>query len=60
MSLTGHPSVAVPNGFEVNGSPAGVMFSGQLYREGELMALARAFQDQNRQYEKLPPLFAAS
>jgi len=36
------------------------MFSGQLYREGELMALARAFQDQNRQYEKLPPLFAAS
>jgi Asp-tRNA(Asn)/Glu-tRNA(Gln) amidotransferase A subunit family amidase len=52
--------VAVPNGFEANGSPAGVMFSGQLYREGELMALARAFQDQNRQYEKLPPLFAAS
>ena len=35
------------------------MFSGHLYREGELMALARAFQDQNRQYEKLPPLFAA-
>ena len=60
MSLTGHPSVAVPNGFEANGSPAGVMFSGQLYREGDLMALARAFQDQNRQYEKLPPLFAAS
>jgi len=60
MSLTGHPSVAVPNGFAPNGSPAGIMFSGHLYREGELMALARAFQDQNRQYEKLPPLFAAS
>lgn len=59
MSLTGHPSVAVPNGFAANGSPAGVMFSGQLYREGELMALAKAFQDQNRQYEKHPPLFAA-
>ena len=58
MSLTGHPSVAVPNGFAPNGSPAGIMFSGHLYREGELMALARAFQDQNRQYEKLPPLFA--
>jgi Asp-tRNA(Asn)/Glu-tRNA(Gln) amidotransferase A subunit family amidase len=60
MSLTGHPSVAVPNGFAPNGSPAGVMFSGQLYREGELMALAKAFQDQNRQYEQLPPLFAVS
>jgi Asp-tRNA(Asn)/Glu-tRNA(Gln) amidotransferase A subunit family amidase len=59
MSLTGHPSVAVPNGFAPNGSPAGVMFSGQLYREGDLMALAKAFQDQNRQYEKLPPLFVA-
>ena len=60
MSLTGHPSVAVPNGFAPNGSPAGIMFSGHLYREGELMALAKAFQDQNRQYEKLPPLFAAN
>jgi Asp-tRNA(Asn)/Glu-tRNA(Gln) amidotransferase A subunit family amidase len=58
MSLTGHPSVAVPNGFEPDGSPTGVMFSGHLYREGELMALAKAFQDQNRQYEKQPPLFA--
>jgi Asp-tRNA(Asn)/Glu-tRNA(Gln) amidotransferase A subunit family amidase len=57
MSLTGHPSVAVPNGFGANGSPTGVMFSGHLYREGDVMALAKAFQDQNRQYEKLPPLF---
>ncbi len=60
MSLTGHPSVAVPNGFAPTGSPTGIMFSGQLYREGELMALAKAFQDQNRQYERQPPLFAAS
>jgi Asp-tRNA(Asn)/Glu-tRNA(Gln) amidotransferase A subunit family amidase len=60
MSLTGHPSVAVPNGFAPSGSPTGIMFSGHLYREGEVMALAKAFQDQNRQYEKLPPLFAVS
>ena len=60
MSLTGHPSVAVPNGFASNGSPTGIMFSGHLYREGDVMALAKAFQDQNRQYEKLPPLFAVS
>ena len=58
MSLTGHPSVAVPNGSGSNGSPTGVMFSGQLYREGDLMALAKAVQNQNRQDENLPPLFA--
>jgi Asp-tRNA(Asn)/Glu-tRNA(Gln) amidotransferase A subunit family amidase len=58
MSLTGHPSIAVPNGFRSNGSPAGVMFSGHLYREGDVIALAKAWQDA---IEPLgpPPLFAA-
>jgi Asp-tRNA(Asn)/Glu-tRNA(Gln) amidotransferase A subunit family amidase len=57
MSLTGHPSIAVPNGFQANGSPSGVMFSGHLYREGELIALARAWQRATGQAEKQPPLF---
>jgi Asp-tRNA(Asn)/Glu-tRNA(Gln) amidotransferase A subunit family amidase len=60
MSLTGHPSVAVPSGFAASGSPTGVMFSGQLYREGELMALAKAYQDLTGFPGKAPPLFAAS
>lgn len=58
MSLTGHPSIAVPNGFARSGSPTGVMFSGQLYREGELVALAAAYQRVTRDSEKQPPLFA--
>jgi Asp-tRNA(Asn)/Glu-tRNA(Gln) amidotransferase A subunit family amidase len=57
MSLTGHPSIAVPNGFQANGSPSGVMFSGHLYREGELIALAQAWQTATGQAEKQPPLF---
>lgn len=44
MSLTGHPSVAVPNGFASTGAPAGVMFSGQLYQEGALLQLAAAYE----------------
>jgi Asp-tRNA(Asn)/Glu-tRNA(Gln) amidotransferase A subunit family amidase len=44
MSLTGHPSVAVPSGFSSSGSPTGVMFSGHLYRDGELLSFARAFE----------------
>lgn len=44
LSLTGHPSVAVPSGFASSGSPTGVMFAGQLYGDGDLLALARAFE----------------
>ncbi len=58
MSLTGHPSIAVPNGLEVNGSPAGVMFTGHLYREGDLVALARAWQDATGDAGAVPPRFA--
>jgi Asp-tRNA(Asn)/Glu-tRNA(Gln) amidotransferase A subunit family amidase len=56
-SLTGHPSIAVPNGFGANGSPAGVMFSGHLYREGDLVALARAWQDATGDRDRQPDLF---
>ena len=58
MSLTGHPSIAVPNGFRSNGSPTGVMFSGHLYREGDVIALAKAWQDAAEPIGH-PPLFAS-
>jgi Asp-tRNA(Asn)/Glu-tRNA(Gln) amidotransferase A subunit family amidase len=58
MSLTGHPSIAVPNGLKANGAPAGVMFSGHLYREGDVIALAKAWQDAAGPIGP-PPLFAA-
>ena len=51
------PSIAVPNGRRSNGSPAGVMFSGHLYREGDLIALAKAWQDAAEPLGN-PPLFA--
>ena len=57
MSLTGHPSIAVPNGFKPNGSPTGVMFSGHLDREGDLVALARAWQTAPGGGPSRPPLF---
>jgi len=60
MSLTGHPSLAVPNGFSSSGLPLSVMFSGHLYREGELIALAKAYQDLTGHPLKPPPLFAVS
>lgn len=57
-SLTGHPSIAVPNGFASTGSPTGVMFSGQLYQEGALLALAAAYERAVGP-RRHPPLFAA-
>lgn len=57
MSLTGHPSIAVPNGFRANGTPTGVMFSGQLHREGDIVALAKAWQDGLEGPARRPPLF---
>jgi Asp-tRNA(Asn)/Glu-tRNA(Gln) amidotransferase A subunit family amidase len=56
MSLTGHPSIAVPNGFAATGSPTGVMFSGQLYQEGALLALAGAYERAVGE-RRHPPLF---
>lgn len=57
MSLTGHPSIAIPNGFTAAGSPTGVMFSGHLYQEGKLLALAAAYERAVGE-RRSPPLFA--
>jgi Asp-tRNA(Asn)/Glu-tRNA(Gln) amidotransferase A subunit family amidase len=58
MSLTGHPSIAVPTGFSASGSPTGVLFSGQLYRDGELVTFAQAFQRAGPSSRPYPPSFA--
>lgn len=59
MSLTGHPSVAVPSGFLASASPSGVIFSGQLYRDGELLLLAQAFERRALPADRVPPAFRA-
>jgi Asp-tRNA(Asn)/Glu-tRNA(Gln) amidotransferase A subunit family amidase len=44
-SMTGHPVIAVPNGFNSNGTPTGITFMGGVYKEGQLLAVAKAYQD---------------
>jgi Asp-tRNA(Asn)/Glu-tRNA(Gln) amidotransferase A subunit family amidase len=46
-SLTGHPAISVPNGFDKEGRPTGILFVGQLYGEAALMAVAKKYQDAN-------------
>jgi Asp-tRNA(Asn)/Glu-tRNA(Gln) amidotransferase A subunit family amidase len=44
-NLTGHPGIAVRNGFTDRGTPTSMVFVGKLYGEAELLALAKAYQD---------------
>ena len=55
-NLTGQPAIALPNGLTVAGLPSTITFTGQLYEEGKLLALAKAYQDATEFDEKHPPL----
>jgi Asp-tRNA(Asn)/Glu-tRNA(Gln) amidotransferase A subunit family amidase len=57
-SLTGHPAVAVPHGFTAKGTPTGMVLVGRLYREGEMLLLAKAYQERTRFYLRTPPSVA--
>ena len=54
-NLTGHPAVVVPNGFK-DGTPTSITFTGQLFGEAEIAALAKAFQDVTGFHEQHPDL----
>ncbi len=59
-NLTGHPSFVAPYGFRENGTPFSVSFTGKLFGETELLALARAWQSATPYEERHPELVPAS
>ena len=59
-NLTGHPALALPNGFRANGTPTSISFIGKLDREAELLAAARVYQEATGFHRRNPPLFTAS
>jgi Asp-tRNA(Asn)/Glu-tRNA(Gln) amidotransferase A subunit family amidase len=44
LSLTGHPTVAVPTGLRANGTPTGFTLAGRLYDEAGLLVVARLIE----------------
>ena len=44
-NLACYPAINVPNGFSETGSPTNMVFYAQPYREMEILALAKAYQD---------------
>ena len=55
-NLTGHPCVVVPNGFSKAGTPTSICFIGKLFGEGELLAVAKHYQDATDFCRKHPAL----
>ena len=58
-NLTGHPCVVLPNGFNKKGSPTSISFMGDLYRDGEVVAVAHAFQRATDWHKKYPGKFVS-
>jgi len=44
LSMTGHPTVAVPTGFRADGTPTGITVAGRLYDEAGLLVAARVIE----------------
>lgn len=56
-NLTGHPAMAIPNGFDDKGRPTSITLVGNFFDEEKLVAFAEAFQAATDFEEKHPPLF---
>ncbi len=58
-NLTGHPTVVLPHGFrKSNGTPTSITFSGKLFGETELLAVAHAYQRATDFHLKRPSIKA--
>ncbi len=58
-NLTGHPSVVMPDGFRKAGDvelPLSIKFTGRLYGETELLAVAHAYQQATGHHLRRPPM----
>ena len=56
-NLTGHPCIVLPNGFDDKGMPTSISFIGDLYMDGELVAVARSYQKGTSWHKRYPPKF---
>ena len=55
-NLTGHPCVVLPNGFTKQNLPTSITFMGQLFEEGKVLAVAKAYQDATDWHKRHPNL----
>jgi Asp-tRNA(Asn)/Glu-tRNA(Gln) amidotransferase A subunit family amidase len=53
-NLTGHPAVCLPDGLDARGLPRSITFSGPLFGESDLVALAQAWQSRHGSLPRPP------
>lgn len=58
-NLTGHPALSVPNGLDKKGRPTSLTLLGNLYQEGKILELAKAYQEMTEFDESHPPKFTS-
>jgi len=56
-NLTGHPAIAIPNGFDKRGRPTSIILIGNLYDEGPMLEAAYLIQEATGHEEKHPDFF---
>ena len=59
-NTAGYPAISVPHGFRESGSPAALTFYGQPFKETEIIALAKAYQDASGFHLQHPNLDGAA
>jgi Asp-tRNA(Asn)/Glu-tRNA(Gln) amidotransferase A subunit family amidase len=50
----------LPNGFSAADTPTSITFTGRLYDEATLLAVAKAYQDATDFHLRRPPLFQST
>jgi len=58
-NLTGHPQITLPNAFRRDGTPTSITFTGQLFEENAMIAVARAYQEATGFHLRRPPFLPA-
>jgi len=55
-NLTGHPCVVLPHGFSKEGTPVSITFTGRLFDEAKLLAVARRYQEATEFHRRHPAM----
>lgn len=55
-NAVGQPAISVPNGIGANNLPTGIQFTGRVWSEARLLAIASAYQQATDWHKKRPPI----
>lgn len=56
FNFTGQPSISIPCGFTEAGLPVGLMLTGSMFEDGEVLRFARAFEDSTDWHDRHPDI----